>query len=122
MLSDRIARALRYSNGEYTVEDVLQKIAQGHIVPLEFKDCLVCVEVHVFPQRRILNIFLVEGKGLLKQVPLILEKVTQIAKHMDCSAITCYGRKGWERVLARYNTKPVYVVMSLELNDETDLR
>lgn len=90
-------------------------------MPLILNDCLVCLEVHVFPQRRILNIFLVEGRGLLKQIPFILEKVKEVAKHMDCSAVTCYGRKGWERALKGIGVKPVYTVLSLELDDETSI-
>lgn len=114
-MEEALRRALLYSNGERSLEDCLRLIEQNILIPLYIAEQFVFVEVHVYPQKNCLNISYTSGKDYLKHIDEILDVVKRLAKALDCSSITCYGRPGWEKVLARIGAKPVYTVLSLEV-------
>lgn len=114
-MEEALRRALAYSGGERSLTDCLLLIQQKVLIPLCIHEQFIFVEVYSYPQKQALNISYVSGKGYIKYLPEILPILKGLAKALDCSEITCYGRKGWEKVLARYGAKPRYTVMSLEV-------
>lgn len=110
---DWIAAALAYSGGTHTPEDVAGGILAGtlQLWPAE-KGCLV-TEIVDFPRKRVLNIFLAAGD--MRQVLDMNDDVAAWAKAQGCTAMTAYGRKGWERVARRFGWTSPHTFISKEI-------
>lgn len=114
-LEKRIARILKYSGGEWSLPDFLQMIREKKIHIFNFEGLLILIEVQQYPQKRVLHIWGAEGKGLLKKLPLLVERTKEIARALECTELRCQGRKGWERALCAHNAKVLYTTLVMEL-------
>jgi hypothetical protein len=114
-LEDRIGLALEYSNGEYSVQDILNRIEDKLLIPLHIETLFVAVEVLSYPQKRILNIMLLQGTDFSANCQKVFDVICSLAKALDCSEVTWYGRPGWERLLRKHGVSKLYTVLRLEL-------
>jgi hypothetical protein len=110
-----LIKALHYSGGERSLQDCLDAIAKKQLIPLYIKEQFIFVEVYAYPQKSALNISYVAGNGYLHHLDSIIPILTDLAKALDCSEITCYGRRGWEKALSKYGAKVRYTVLALEV-------
>lgn len=110
-----LLKALRYSGGERSLQDCLDAIAVKQLIPLCIEGQMIFVEVYAYPQKRALNISYAAGEGYLRHLDSIIPVLSRLAKALDCSEITCYGRRGWEKALSKYGAKVRYTVLALEV-------
>lgn len=111
----RVERILAHAHGEYLYEDVLTALASKKMICLEFDGTLVLLEVLTYPQKRVLNIFGMEGKGTLAKLPYLKDKITDLARHLDCTEVRCHGRVGWPRTLKGLGVSCLYTILSVEV-------
>lgn len=114
-LEKRLEKILRYSGGEWSLEDFLNLIRTKKLHLLEYEGILVLIEVQTYPQKRILHIWGAEGKGALKKLPLLVSWAKDVARSLDCNELRCQGRKGWERALQEHGTRVLYTTLAMEL-------
>lgn len=114
-LEAAILKSLPYSNGEYSLEDIMERIEKRLYIPLKIHDVFLCVEVHEYPQKRILNIAFASGDGFLDHLEEFKELLSNAARSLGCTELTCYGRPGWERALKRIGVTKLYTVLKLEI-------
>lgn len=112
-IEDRLARILRRSGCEYSVEDLLSKIAKREIIPFEYYGVLILVEVQQFPQKRVLHIWGAEGKGALVHMDKLVAWARALARSLECTELRCQGRAGWERALKKHGAVHVYTTLSM---------
>lgn len=110
-----LERALCYSGNERSLSDCLQLISEKRLIPLRIAGQFLFVEVFIYPQKTCLNISYTSGDGYLAHINEILNVIRPLAKALDCSEITCYGRPGWAKVLAKIGAKTRYTVLALEV-------
>lgn len=89
---DRIQAALSHSNGQ-TLANVLENINNGTYVLLRASESSMVIMLE--PN----NIHVNQMGGVMKDVPVFLDCLVQIAKDMGKRYISLEGRKGWQRVL-----------------------
>ena len=104
-----IEKALAKSGNEYTVDDVLQEVEHSHAIFFPVKNGAAIFKVALYPQRRLLRIWLYGGKTETGRANLdaIMEAADHFAAEHECDGIELVGRKGWEKVLNGYNKKAV---------------
>lgn len=91
---------LRRMGGTHTVEDVLDAINKGTMQSFSDGDTWVVTQVIVFPQKRVLEIFLVVGT--LEGVQRIEPAVMDFAKQVEAGLVRAFGRDGWLPVSKGY--------------------
>lgn len=107
-----IADALEYSGGTHTVDDVLDRILTGHLQLWPGERGCAVTELVVYPRKKVLHVFLAAGE--MEQIIDMIDSAIAWGKSQGCTSMTIAGRKGWERVLARYGYKPVMTVLEKE--------
>ncbi len=90
---NQVEKLLARMGGTHTLEDVLTLIETGHMQSFSDDDTWVVTHVIQFPQKRVLEIFLVVGtmEGALALEP----KVFEFAKQVNVDLVRAYGRDGW---------------------------
>lgn len=90
----QIEKALKYTDGAVTFEDVEQQIEDGRLLfwPIG-TESVVLTEITEYPQFRTLHIFCAAGRmeDIEAAAPIILD----YGRHMGCKKATLVGRKGW---------------------------
>lgn len=121
-ISQYLEKALQYSTGERTKEQILDQSYQGLVQCwVVFNDNqivnLTTTEVLDYPNKRVLHIITSTGNDWEghKQEH---DELVQFAKSTDCSSITVYGRKGWERKLPVLGYEHVYSVFEYEIKGD----
>lgn len=114
-IDSRIERILTHSGHEYRLEDVLERIQKKQMYAFDYLDTLILIEVHTFPQKKVLHVWGMEGKGTLNQLDKIVLWVKDLAKALNCVELRCQGRGGWERALRQHGATPLYTTLVLEL-------
>jgi len=67
-----------------------------------------------YPRMKVFHIFL--GAGKMTELTQMIPYVVEQAKLEGCRKVTVTGRRGWEKVLARYvDSKPTHYWLSLEI-------
>jgi len=107
-----IEAALEYSGGTHTFEDVKERILDGRLQlwPAE-RGCAV-TEIVIYPQKKVLHVFLAGGE--MGQIIDMIDSAVAWGKTQGCSGMTIAGRRGWEKVLAKYGYRPVMTVLEKE--------
>lgn len=122
MIAPLVERGLEYEHGEHSVHDVLTGIFDGSfqlwVVTAPATDEVLSIGVTAladFPQKRILELFLVAGKRLdmwLDHIRILEE----FALSQGALALEWRGRRGWEKVMKNFGYSPKCVVMYKELD------
>src|SRR5262249_12933828 len=109
-----LERALRYTDGSHTLEDIETGIVNGTYQLWESDDSVIVTEVRETPQQRFLLFFLAAGHmpDLRAFVPPILDW----ARGHGCVKAQLVGRHGWQRTwLLGEGWVPKAVVMEVDL-------
>ena len=104
-----IEAALKHTGGTHTFDDIAAGCYLGKFRLLTDPEGCLVLEVHEFPRKRVLNVFLAGGRltaGLSR-----LEDIDEVARELGASEITMTGRSGWERVLAEHGWQKEHVTM-----------
>jgi hypothetical protein len=91
----QIKRALKYSGGTHTSEDIFIGIANGVLDFWARNGSVIITEIIDHPQMRVLNVFLAAGK--MEDLESVSSEVEEYARQAECSRITLLGRQGWTR-------------------------
>lgn len=108
-----IEAALEYSGGTHEFADIKAGIATGHMQLWPAPDGCLVTEIEVYPQRKVLNVFL--GGGNLRQLIDMHDAVAAWGVSQGCTAATIKGRPGWERVYRTRGWKPLHTTLVKEI-------
>lgn len=99
-----ICNALEYADGTHTFDDVVSMVFSGKVVFWPYKDSFLITEVLEYPQKRVLHVFL--AGGVLEDLCDVQDKLKELARKSNCTALSLCGRRGWLKPLAVYGWKP----------------
>ena len=94
-LRPKIEKALSYTDGLFTFEDVLRYLDEEKFQHLEFADAVLVFSINVYPQGRVLNVFLVAGT--LPEIEVLESLLSEVAHIYNCKSIVATCRRGWLR-------------------------
>lgn len=92
---DLIARALEYSGGTHTVQDVLDGVEAGEFQIWEGERSILVTKLMQHP--RLLEVFAWLAAGDGREIEELYPVVLEWAKAKGCTRASCLGRPGWER-------------------------
>jgi hypothetical protein len=90
-----LARALRAGGDTHTVEDILIEINAGKKQSFVHGSTWAITQVLDFPRKRVLELFMVVGKGC--ELALLEDRIVQFAKDIGADFIRTQGRTGWRK-------------------------
>jgi hypothetical protein len=92
----RLAEALERAGDLYSIDDILERIADGRMQAHVSRETICVTEISVYPKRRVLTIILLAGD--LADGEDLHEQVLAFARRLQCDAIVAQGRYGWARL------------------------
>lgn len=92
-----IERALPYTGGTHTIEDIEQALLDNSMTLLAGERCAMILEIITYPRLKVLHIFL--GAGDLTELRSYSEFIDRLASDIGASRITIAGRRGFVRAL-----------------------
>ncbi len=125
-VAPELERALAYSDGENSIEDVLDRlmdarmqlwVARSGIDQLGFG----VTEIDSYGQFTVCRIVLLVGEDFDLWVGVITG-LERWALEQGCTALEWWGRPGFEKPMRQYGYTKRYVVMRKRLQDEPDTR
>ena len=115
-VEEHIARCIPHSEGELEVEDFHTALTKREMqLWIAYHSQIVATmitQIVPYPQKKILRIIAIAGDDMDQWLPN-LPQVEQWAASIGCSALECWGRKGWLRVLQDW--KCSYHVLTKEI-------
>ena len=116
-----IQKGLDYANNELDINDAHSMVKDGDLIPLVIEEndkilSVVTLELVDKPQKRILGIMTAGGTDIEMWLEQIMTVIDLIAKEQQADSINISGRKGWIRMLDKYNYKHAYTVLTKEVN------
>jgi len=108
-----LERALQYSGGTHTFEDVAQMVFDQRAQLWPNGRSVAVTEVITYPRKRILHCFLAGGK--MSEIIEMMPHAAQWGASVGCAGFTIAGRKGWKRVLDRHGWKPTFTVLEIPI-------
>lgn len=118
-----LSASTQLSDGAFTPEDILHSLKSGEmqlwvVSTNSIIYCALITEVKQFPHQKHLNILFLGGDEMPEWIHLI-DDIVNRAKINDCDAVKIYGRKGWEKVLAKYGFKHSHCVLKRDLGESS---
>lgn len=117
----KIDAATSYSVGKYTGNDVVKKIASGHMQlwaaydeDADVVSGVAITEIAVYPQRRICRFLCATGENMSEWVDFI-DDIEKWGESMGCDGFQAECRPGWERVLKDKGYRKSHVILNKEL-------
>jgi len=104
-----IERALEYSGGTHTFEDVKAAILESKMQIWPAQRGVAVTEIIVYPARKVLHVFLAAGE--MEQLLDMIDAAAQWGRSQGCQSLTMTGRKGWQRVLKQSGWRERYITM-----------
>ena len=108
-----LLKALRGAGDCYTVGDVADGILRGNFQYWHTENAGIVTEVISYPRKKVLVYFLVLGK--LDECLGMQPEIEAFARKCGCSAVTCAGRDGWDKILPRHGFRKLWTVQVKEL-------
>jgi len=108
-----IEAALKHTHGTHTFDDIVAGCYTGRFRLWSRKWACVVTEIHDYPQKRAVNIFLAGGD--LDVIRDGMPDVAEYAKAIGATELTMTGRSGWLRALASQGWAKSHVAMRLEI-------
>lgn len=90
-----LARALTYSGGTHTVQDVLDGVESGEFQLWEGQRSILVTKLMQHPQ--LLEAFVFLAAGDMREIESLYPTVLDWAKSKGCTRASFLGRPGWER-------------------------
>lgn len=121
MIATEVERALSYSRGEMSVEDISerckQNIMQLWIVMEENVGVagVIVTELINYPNLRAASIIALAGDDIDKWLWLADEVIATWARSLKCDVLEAIGRAGWARKLTKVGWTQKYVFVGKEL-------
>lgn len=104
-----IDRALAYSGGTHTFEDVAELIVSGKAQLWPAQRGVAVTEIVEYPRKRVLHIFLAAGE--MGQLLDMIDAAADWGRSQGATSLTMSGRLGWLRVLDKHGFTPLNVTM-----------
>lgn len=115
-LEPLIKKVLKKHEKDYSIESIkeslLKKELQLWTSYSEQIDAFILTHIAIYPNHKILEIFMCGGSGLDKWLHL-LPYIEQWARDIECKYIRFQGRKGWERKLSQYKKTKIIMERAL---------
>jgi hypothetical protein len=108
-----IKRALKYSGGTHTPEDVFDAITSGGAQLWCGAASVIVTQIVVYPRLKACRIWLAGG-DMAELTETMLPDVEAWAKAKGCKRMQVVGRKGWARVLRDYREPSVVLEKEIE--------
>lgn len=117
-----IEKALRYSLGEYTPQDLLdfckeQKMQLWVVADDDFVHGCVVTELINYKRKRVCQVIIVSGYNLEEWFGGY-EVIEAWARSMGAEEMRSYCRAGWEKLLKPRGFSKAYTVLTKELHDD----
>lgn len=109
---EKLQKVLGYQGGLYSLDSILQRIADGRMQSWSANETWVVTEVIEYPLKKVVNIFLVVGD--LRDALAFEPQIEEFARSVGADMVTAYGRPGWEKVLPQ-GWKQGFAMFSKEL-------
>lgn len=112
-----LAKAVEFTNGACTIDDVEKAVAEGDLFFWPGKNAAMVTEICRSPRIAVCNIFLAGGDAG-ELIEDMLPAVEKWAIEQKCDRIAEVGRPGWERMLKPHGYKLGWVVLYKNLGVE----
>jgi hypothetical protein len=91
----QLERALAFTGGTHTVDDVLAQVERGELQLWQGDDSVIVTQILTYPRLKELCFFLAAGRmaGMKSMTPIIL----QWGREHGCVRAVFAGRPGWTR-------------------------
>lgn len=112
---DELERALAYTGGTHTLQDVRDLVEAGKLQLWIHGRSVIVTELEQYPQLRAVRFFLAAGD--MHEVELLSNYVLHWAKNeMGCTRAGLIGRPGWARsFLKRDGWRATHIVMEKDI-------
>jgi|TARA_B100001123_G_scaffold31853_2_gene33475 hypothetical protein len=111
-----VDRCNEHSEGELTTQDfynaLIRREMQLWLAVDETIKATMITQIITYPQKKILRIIAIAGDDMNEWLPN-LPLIEEWALSIGCSALECWGRKGWTKVLEDW--KCSYYVLTKDL-------
>lgn len=120
VVQDMIVRALKHSDGKYTIFDVQYALLTRDMqlwVVADSEDeinAVIITQIVSFPSKKVLFFLLVSGVNF-NDWNHFLPHFKLFAKDHQCSAMEALGRVGWEKKIIALGFKRIHTVFSLPI-------
>jgi len=117
-ISDMIDRAIKHSNGELSLDSVLDKVEGSEMLLLTADEgdttlAAFILEKNHFPSgKTVLNITITAGDNMEKWFAKSVEVANNIAKKENCDEIYIVGRPGWKKMFSPLGYDEIHTVLS----------
>ena len=101
----KLAKALARAGDLYSLDDLLERIADGRMQAHVSRETIAVTEISDYPKRRVLSIIILVGD--LEDGENLHAQVLAFARKMDCDAIVTQGRVGWARLAKSHGWQTV---------------
>jgi hypothetical protein len=91
----KLERALDFQGGLYSLNDILERIADGRMQTWVENNSWAVTQISVYPQKRLLEI--VAAVGDLDDCRILHDRILAFGKEMGVDLVAAYGRLGWAR-------------------------
>jgi hypothetical protein len=88
-------KALDYSGGTHTFEDVCQMVSEGRLQYWPGPNSVVVTEIIEYPRKRTLHFFLAAGN--IAELEVMYPEIEKWGRLQGCDSASMSGRHGWER-------------------------
>jgi len=102
----RLQKALDLAGNTHDISDVVQMHDDGKIHWAHNGDGSIIAEIHDFPRRRAVHLWLVSGE--LRDVLALEPSVIAWGRENGCTLATATGRRGWGRAAAPLGWRPAW--------------
>ena len=112
---EELERALAYTGGTHTLDDVWQGVIEGKFQLWIFPESIAITEVLEYPRCRSLHVFLAAGR--MQELEALYPVLLTWAMKMGCDRMSVSGRPGWARsFLAKdgWQTSHIVITKALE--------
>jgi hypothetical protein len=101
----KLSKALARAGGLYSLNDILERCADGRMQSFMWNNSWVVTQISVYPRARVIDIIALVGD--LDDGENLHEQVFNFARTMEVDAIVAQGRVGWARLAKSHGWKTV---------------
>jgi len=115
-----LEKSVDTANGKFTMTDIYNGLMNDmYLLWLVLDDgqpiAALTTRIMAYPNRRAMALDWIGGSRMREWLPTAQQVMGKYAKENHCDHLEGYGRKGWDRWLAKYGWKPEYIAYKMEL-------